>query len=130
MATITMIDETGFGNKTHEKKFVFEANELSVRELISQRVFEEVEDYNAKQPSAFQGLVQPSETEQTLNGFKLKKPRLLNWETQFRKATELFSERGFIILVDDAQVDDLDSMLDLSAVNEVTFLKLVPLIGG
>lgn len=130
MATVTLIDEAGFGNKTLEKQLELETTTISVRELIRIRVFNEVADYNTKQPNAFQGLVQPSDTEQVLNGFKLKKPRLLDWEAQFRKATELFEERGFIVLADDEQIDELDAMLDLANINELTFLKLVPLVGG
>lgn len=130
MVTVTMIDETGIGNKTSEKTFSFQSERLSLRELLRERVFQEVGDYNAKQPSAFQGLVQPSETEQALNGFKLKKPRLLDAEKQFEKAVQAFDERSFIILVNDKQVDDLDAQLELSSVKELTFLKLVPLIGG
>ena len=130
MATITLIDEAGFGNKILEKQLEFQKDTVTLRELIRQRVFQEVNDYNTRQPEAFQGLIQPSETEQMLNGITIKKIPLLNAETQFRKATELFSDRGFIVLINNKQMDSLDVLLDLSDLNEVTFLKLVPLIGG
>ena len=130
MVTVTMIDETGIGNKTLEKTFSFQNEQLSLRELLRERVFREVGNYNARQPSAFQGLVQPNETEKTLNGFKFKRPRILDAEKQFEKAIRAFDERSFIVLVNDIQVDDLDTRLELNSVKELTFLKLIPLIGG
>jgi hypothetical protein len=75
-------------------------------------------------------LVQPSDTERTLNGFKFHKPRLVDPETQFEKAIEAFQGNGFIILVDDRQVDSLETEIPLYPETSVTFLKLVPLVGG
>lgn len=41
-----------------------------------------------------------------------------------------FSRNGFVVLVGDRQVEDLDAGVGLPAGTEVTFLKLVPLVGG
>jgi hypothetical protein len=35
-----------------------------------------------------------------------------------------------VVLVDDKQVEDLDAMLEIGMRTEITFLKLVPLVGG
>ena len=45
-------------------------------------------------------------------------------------AVEAFSRNGFVVLVDDRQVESLDAVLDVSRRTEITFLKLVPLVGG
>ncbi len=51
----------------------FLTEKITVRELIRSRVYQEVKDFNTQQPEVFTGLVQPTETEQTLNGYKLRK---------------------------------------------------------
>lgn len=51
------------------------SEQITVRELIRSRVYQEVKDFNTQQPEFFRGLIQPTETEQTLNGYKLRKPR-------------------------------------------------------
>lgn len=50
---------------------------ITVRELIRSRVYQEVKDYNTRQTEYFRGLVQPTNTEQSLNGYQLKKHA--NW---------------------------------------------------
>jgi hypothetical protein len=127
MTTITVIDETLPGEK-HSFNLEFLDETITLREFIRRRVFEDVKDYNACQ-SVFRGLIQPSALEQSLNGPAKERPKL-DWERQYEKAIEAFMGRGYIVLVDDAQVDDLDKDLELRTGTEVTFLKLVPLVGG
>jgi hypothetical protein len=103
---------------------------ISVRELIRSRVTQEVEEYNRRKPEVFRLLVQPVEAERTLNGFRLPRLRRIDPQEQFEKALEAFDGNGFVILVDDKQVEDLDAQIDLRADTSVTFLKLVPLVGG
>ena len=49
---------------------------------------QEVAQYHQQRPKYFRMLVQPSEAEQTLNGFKLGSTRQINPEQQVRKALE------------------------------------------
>ena len=56
------------------------ANELiTVKDLIASRVTAEVNRYNQRSSDYFTGLIQPSDTEKTLNGFKFKKKRNGVW---------------------------------------------------
>ena len=103
---------------------------ITARELIKLRVFQEVEAYNQTLPTAFRMLVQPSEAERTLNGFKFSKPRQVDPQAQFEKAVEAFEGNGFLVLVDDRQVESLDDEIALRPETSVSFLKLVPLVGG
>jgi hypothetical protein len=41
-----------------------------------------------------------------------------------------FGRNAFVVLVDDRQVAELDEEVHLRAGTRVTFLKLVPLVGG
>ncbi len=108
----------------------FPKNHISVRELIEARVREEVENYNANQPEIFNMLVQPTLSERVLNGFKFKEKRRIGEREQYEKAIHAFDRNGFIILVDDLQVESLDQIIEIEAKTTVTFLKLVPLVGG
>jgi hypothetical protein len=103
---------------------------ITLRELIRARVMQEVAAYNAQQSEYFHGLVQPSEAESTLNGYKLRQPRQLDPDRQVETALAAFETNGFVILVADRQVDSLDEPIELAPDLSVTFLKLVPLVGG
>jgi len=131
MATaLKLIDKTpGKGEST---AWILEVTEpiLTAREILRRRVFEEVTRFNAKLSEVFQGLVQPTDTERVLNGYKLKKPRRLDWNEQFEQSIKAFERRTFLLIVGDRQVEQLDEELMLSPETEVTFLKLVPLVGG
>lgn len=130
--TLTIRDETSFNLNGDSVEYTISLpNEVvSARELIRERVRQEVEHYNSTQPEYFKGLVQPTDAEKTLNGFRLKKPRMLDWKEQYEKAIALFHRNGFILLLDDQQVEDIDALIEVKPQTTVTFLKLVPLIGG
>lgn len=130
MATVTVYDETTSGGRTNELTLEFLDERITVRELIRSRVYQEVADYNARMPEYFRGLVQPSDAERVLNGYRVRERRRLDWEAQFAKAVAAFRGNGFMLLVDDRQVTELDEVVELRHDSEVTFLKLVPLVGG
>jgi hypothetical protein len=125
-------DETtaSLGKAEHIFTVHISGEKISIRELICQRVMQEVEEFNKRQPAVFRMLIQPNETERTLNGFKFHKPRLIDPVTQYEKAIEAFVGNGFIVLVGDKQVEGLDDEIALHPETSVTFLKLVPLVGG
>ncbi|MGL5035687.1 MAG: hypothetical protein ACRC6M_18025 [Microcystaceae cyanobacterium] len=133
MATsLTIRDANTLNLKGDSPVFVldFLTERITVQELIRSRVYQEVKDYNTLQPEYFRGLVQPTDTEQTLNGYKFRKPRQLDWEQQFAQAIAAFEKNGFLILVDDEQVTELETEIVIVPGTLVTFLKLVPLVGG
>lgn len=51
-------------------------------------------------------------------------------EERTRVTLESFGRNGFVVLVDDRQVTALDERVRLHAGSRITFLKLVPLVGG
>lgn len=132
MQTLTIRDEvtSNVGKTDYVITINLTSKRLTARDLIRERVRQEVEDFNNKQPELFHGLVQPTDTERTLNGFKFLEKRTLDWQEQFEKAIEGFQRNAYILLVDDLQVEDLDQVIPLAPETSVTFLKLVPLVGG
>ncbi len=125
-------DETtaSLGKTEHTFTVHISGENISLRELIRQRVTQEVEEFNNRQPAVFRMLVQPHGAERTLNGFRFHKPRLVDPIMQYEKAIEAFEGNGFIILVDDYQAQNLDDEIALHPETSLTFLKLVPLVGG
>jgi len=129
MTTITIVDESAAG-ETHAWSLDFLDETVSLRELIRQRIYQEVTEYNARLSGYFHGLVQPTQAERTLNGYRPKATNRLDWQAQYQKAIEAFTRRGYLVLVNDRQIADLDASIELRTGTEVTFFKLVPLVGG
>ena len=130
MPTLTIKDETTSGESVEALTLEFLTERITVRELIRSRVHQEVKDYNATRPDVFRGLVQPSDFEKTLNGYKAPSRRPIDWQKQFDKAISAFEANQVLILVDDRQTESLEQEIVLTPGTEVTFLRLVPLVGG
>ncbi|MFD0560203.1 hypothetical protein FB566_4201 [Stackebrandtia endophytica] len=130
MKTIAFVDETTAGGRGDAWHLEIFEEELSLRELIRRRVFQEVAEYNAETPELFTGLVQPGDAEATLNGYRMRKRRKVDPQRQFELAVEAFQRNGFVVLVDDRQIEELDATIHIERASEVIFLKLVPLVGG
>ncbi|MFG2944997.1 hypothetical protein [Streptomyces adustus] len=130
MGMVTFVDETTSGDRGAGWGIEIAEERLALRELIRRRVFQEVAEHNARMPGVFQGLVQPEDTERVLNGYALRTPRRIDPEAQTALALKAFAGNGFLVLVGDRQVTDLDAEIDLVLGTEVTFLKLVALVGG
>lgn len=128
--TITIVDEGTTGKHATSFTLELDTRRLTVRELIRQRVRQEVAKFNAQRPVVFQGLIQPTDTENELNGYRMKRFRTLDWEKQFDAAVQSFEANGFFVLVDGQQVESLDQELELHSSSKVQFVKLVPLVGG
>jgi hypothetical protein len=127
---VTVADETATGDTLNEFPLSFLDERVTVRELIRGRVYQEVTEHNARQSDYFRGLVQPRDAERTPGGYRLKQGRRIDWEEQYKRALKGFQANGFLILVDDRQLTDLDQEIALRHDARVSFLKLVPLVGG
>jgi len=132
---LSIRDESPAGQNLHEMSLEFLSERISVRELLRERVHHEVREFNRHPDKiVFNGLVQPEGTEQILNGrraeYRLKKHRTIDWEAQFQHALEAFASNSFFILIDDKQAESLDQELVIGPKTNVSFVKLVPLVGG
>jgi hypothetical protein len=128
-------DETLSGQRVHSFRVDTLAERLTVREIIRARIWQEVQEYNARgQLKAFKGLVQPTDAETRLNEARdpNKAPAFkpVSWEKQYETALRAFETNGFFILVHNRQAERLDEQFDLEPETEVSFVKLVPLVGG
>jgi hypothetical protein len=130
MASVTFRDESATGRALAEFSLPGLPQRISARELVRLRVREEVARHNASPGHHFRGLVKPTDSETELNGYRLRTARRLDWEKQADAAEAAFARNGFLLLVGDRQIEDLDVQIDLAADPVVSFVKLVPLVGG
>ncbi len=128
--SITVVDETLNGERVHSFTLDSLTESMTVRELIRARIYQEVDDYNKTQPEDFRGLVDPRGAEKVLSGMRLKKRRKIDWEDQYEKACKAFETNGFFILIGDRQAETLEESFEVKVDTEVSFVKLVPLVGG
>ncbi len=133
--TLTIRDETASGRVYNEVPLEFPSERIAVRDLIRERVYQEVQDFNRKKSDqVFHGLVQPTDTERILNGdrtdYRLKAHRDINWKEQFEQATTAFEQSGFLVLIDNTQADSLDQEFVVRSNTQVSFVKLTLLVGG
>lgn len=133
--TVTIRDESATGEVYHEVPLEFPSERITVRDLIRERVYQEVQDFNRLQnEKVFRGLVQPSDTERVLNGnkpeYRLKQHRPIEWKPQYEQALQAFDKNGFLILVNDVQAESLDQEFELNNETQLSFVKLTMLVGG
>ena len=129
MLTITLHDETFTGDSLRHCDVSLHPV-TTVRDIIAARVTAEVRRYNERPADYFQGLVQPGETEATLNGYHVRKHRRIDLEKQVYTALDAFQKNGYFVLIDNIQAESLTQKVSLSSSTRISFLKLTPLVGG
>lgn len=128
--TITIKDETFSGKVLQEINLEFATDFVTVQDIITGRVIKEVENYNSKLPAYFNGLIEPSDAEKTLNGYKLKSKKIIDAEKQVYVALDAFQRNVFFVLIDNQQSESLEQMVELRKNTTISFIKLTPLVGG
>lgn len=126
MKTLSIKDETAAGDILNEIILKFNEEYITIIELIKARIEAEIIRYE-KNIKSYKGLITPSKIESRLNKKNIKK---IDTEKQLYIALEAFKNNGFILLVDDEQVEDLQQKVLVDETTNVSFIKLTPLIGG
>jgi|TARA_Y100001978_G_scaffold162902_1_gene149516 hypothetical protein len=127
---LTIKDETFAGQVLNEVLLEFENSSVTLKEIIEARVRNEVQNYNTRLNGFYTGLVEPTNAERTLNGYKIKPARIIDEEKQVYVALEAFLKNAYFVLVDDKQAESLDEEVVLAPYRSVSFVKLTPLVGG
>ncbi len=101
---------------------------ITARALIRQRVIQEVARHDRAVADlrstygTFRGLVTPISAPGAA--------RRIDADAQVAIACAAFERNGFFLLVDDHQVEDLDEVLEFHPDMRVSFVRLLPLVGG
>lgn len=127
--TVTIQDQFPLGKISNRLELIVCDEILTVRELIEQRVLQEVALHNSATVRHVYTLVEPATREKKLN-IKLGKPKQVDGDKQVKLALKAFEQNGFFILVDDRQVEKLDEVIRITDTTSIDFIKLVPLVGG
>jgi hypothetical protein len=101
---------------------------ITLRDILAARVRREVDAHNQRIRSA------RDEPDAPYSGMlpidRSKGTREADFEPQLHAACDAFERNAFFVLVGDRQVTTLDEPIDVVAQPTVTFIKLVPLVGG
>lgn len=131
MAAVTPVvrDETSAGEVVRSLELRLADGRITVEALIRERVHQEVRSHNAARTTVpFAGLVEPTASEESRNGPRTF--RRVDPDRQADVAVDEFRRGRVLLLVDDRQVEDPETELELTSSSGVTFLRLVPLVGG
>jgi len=123
-------DQTFSGEILEEITLNIEKEIVTIKDVIEQRVIIEVNRYNNDTGEYFKVLIQPTDSEKELNGYKLKKRKVIDAEKQVYVALEAYSKNGFFVLIDNIQVESLDTQVLVEKASNISFIKLTQLIGG
>ena len=130
IAIVVVYDESSSGERLNTVRLRLPTMQVSLRDLIRARVQQEAQRFNLERPVVFRALVQPSEAQEIDRGFRLAQHRDVDWERQADAALDAFGNRSFFVLLNGRDVDDLDASVDLSPPNEISFVRMMPVIGG
>lgn len=111
--TLTIKDETFTGDIIREIDLIFKSENITVKELITERVLQEVENYNSK-PEYYNGLLEPTDAERTLYGYKVHTNRTIDGEKQVYTALDAFMKNGYYVLIDNLQAESLEQKVKVS----------------
>lgn len=130
VTTIRTFEETTSGAREAGPDLWFITTVASVRELIAAKVRATVEAENTKRAGIRTESFPADSPEKRFNRPAERGPKPVGEEGQVEKALQAFERGTLIVLLPDGQADSLDEIVDLSPIDEVTFLRLVPLVGG
>ena len=126
---VTVRDENFSKSEVVELLLKLSMKNLTARRLVEERVRAEFDNrLQDKHGDQAPHLVAPGAIEQALNG--AKKVVAGTPDRHIKKALSAFEANGFVLLVDDRQIETLDEEIEIRDDTVVTFLKLTPLVGG
>jgi hypothetical protein len=128
--TLTISEQATGGGKPNQFSDISIPERITVRQLICLYIDHQIEQHRDKsKDSQRHSFFIPLEQEQSLSGTQPGDGKL-NPEKLYSRALDAFSNNQFVLLVDDHQVEELEQDVFVTAKSNVTFLKLMPLIGG
>lgn len=145
--TLTVRDETVTGHLCSARILELPRERMTIRELIRERVYQEVQDFNVGVGSRpLPGLVSPVDAARPGDVTPPERcaacgppgygpalstaPAPLDWRPEFDKAVAAFTRNAFLILVDERQATSLDEEVELCPTTRISFVRLTLLVGG
>jgi hypothetical protein len=104
------------------------ASTLTVRELIAQKVAQEVAEVAAQQRPGLSGEYLCPEALIRAPSLDALAPGTVAEEVG--RAQQAFAERAYMIVIDEQPIWDPDAVVTLTPQSRVEFIKILPLVGG
>jgi hypothetical protein len=131
MATVLLVSERIPGAGKHsEFRLEVPFERMTARDIIAKYVTQQVHEYNTNSSQKTSALFVPDVSERALNGTKQTARKPLDAVEQCTTAFRAFDDSRFVLLVNDIQIEELDQEIVVTPATRVTFLKLLPLVGG
>ncbi|MEM9693515.1 MAG: hypothetical protein AAGA56_13280 [Myxococcota bacterium] len=128
---VKLVDESASGEVLREVELEIPFERTSVRALIERRVRHEVErSRRIAAENLFPGIAEPicasprTWEELWIDG------QVIDVEAQVERAWNAFERNGFFVLVGERQVESLDEEVLLFPGLQISFVKLIHLVGG
>ena len=136
--SIQIIDEQFGKTKTPIFEIDFPTERITVRDLITRRVEEEVALVNAQnfkqkktlQERMFLAGITNRAPETLLNQDTPKRRKEIDPISAVKTALKAFKAGRYFLLINDQQIEDMDKTIELTPKTEAVFLRLTPLVGG
>jgi hypothetical protein len=105
--------------------------EAQIREILVERKLHETQAYKVLSKQYLtQEEIQEQATTGTINLLRSDQPPTLDSAREVRRAKRAFQERTYTIIVGGRPATRLDEKISMRPGNKITFLRLVPLVGG
>lgn len=127
---ILIRDESLTGKIAHSFHLQLDNSTITIRELIRSRVIEEVKIFNSNRSLPYMGLIQLRAEELLLNPDRSTRLKQLHADEEAALALKAFDNNSFLLLINNKQYSDPDETITLQADTTVSFVKLMPLVGG
>lgn len=128
--SLSVRDENFSSGIINEIFINFPSEIVTIKDIIDARVRQEVETYNSRLSGYYHGLVEPTDAEKTVNGFKMRDNKKIDAEKQVYIALDAFQKNGFFVLIDNLQSTTLEQVVELKSTTTISFIKLTQLVGG
>jgi hypothetical protein len=126
MPTITLQDASLQGQQQSPWQMDIFEEQSTLREILRSRIYQEVSEYNAKKRSQSLCLITPRPVEPQ----QADAAPPVDWQIHYEQAIAAFMKKRYLVLINGRQMTKLDAPVHLTDQTTITFLKLIPLIGG
>lgn len=128
--TIRVEDCTLHGKLLHSLRLQLPSKAITAQELIRRYVLRFIEEQSTATALSRYHLFSPAAAEALLNNRDRHPKPEIDLERQCQLAFKAFERNGFLLLVDDRQIEQLDDSFFITPLSVIQFLRLTPLVGG
>lgn len=120
---LTIHDETPGGSIIHQVKIRLSRTQITVKELIKERVYQEVAAFNVNSPAHYFGILAPETAQREWFGYRIRKRTKIDPFVQYHRTLTAFENNQLGIFVNDKKLDDPNVSIMLDESIKVSFMQ-------